>query len=144
MECLSSYCLKYGRYDLQGTIDEFGTLGRFLRFLSPRYDFPNAFITSYRQLARKTVNGLGENQPILRAFCSLKGNRSWLRHLIQGVNWTILLQDRKKGVRINSKSLERQVYAPRLEPTAPIRLADRNHAHYPSRHSTILEKKTAQ
>ena len=70
VECLSSYCLKYGRYDLQGTIDEFGTLGRFLRFLSPRYDFPNAFITSYRQLARKTVNGLGGNQPILRALFS--------------------------------------------------------------------------
>ena len=71
VECLSSYCLKYGRYDLQGTIDEFGTLGRFSRFLSPRYDFPNAFITSYRQLARKTVNGLGGNQPILRAFFRL-------------------------------------------------------------------------
>ena len=53
----------------------------------------------------------------------------------------ILLQDRKKGVRINSKSLERQVYAPRLEPTAPIRLAERNHAHYPSRHCTILTKR---
>ena len=38
-----------------------------MRFLSPRYDFPNAFITSYRQLARKTVDGLGENQPIFRA-----------------------------------------------------------------------------
>ena len=34
-----------------------------------------------------------------------------------------------------------QVYAPRLEPTAPIRLADRNHAHYPSRHCTILKKR---
>ena len=32
-------------------------------------------------------------------------------------------------------------YAPRLEPTAPIRLADRNHAHYPSRHCTILIKR---
>ena len=30
-------------------------------------------------------------------------------------------KDEKKGERINSKSLERQVYAPRLEPTAPIR-----------------------
>ena len=60
-------------------------------------------------------------------FCSQKGNQYWLRHLIQGVNWTMLYKDRKKGVRINSKSLERQVYAPRLEPTAPIRLADRNH-----------------
>ena len=35
---------------------------------------------------------------------------------------------------------EGQEYAPRLEPTAPIRLADRNHAHYPSRHCTILKK----
>ena len=34
---------------------------------------------------------------------------------------------------------EGQVYVPRLEPTAPIRLADRNHAHYPSRHCTILK-----
>ena len=33
---------------------------------------------------------------------------------------------------------EGQVYVPRLEPTAPIRLADRNHAHYPSRRCTIL------
>ena len=36
---------------------------------------------------------------------------------------------------------EGQVYALRLEPTAPIRLADRNHAHYPSCHRTILKKK---
>ena len=28
---------------------------------------------------------------------------------------------------------EGQMYVPRLESTAPIRLADRNHAHYPSR-----------
>ena len=33
-----------------------------------------------------------------------------------------------------------QVYVPRLEPSAPIRLADRNHAHYPSRHRTALKK----
>ena len=63
-----------------------------------------------------------------------------MRHLIQGVNWTILYKDRKKGVRINSKSLERQVYAPRLEPTAPIRIADRNHAHYPSRHRILIKR----
>ena len=36
---------------------------------------------------------------------------------------------------------EGQVYAPRLEPTAPIRLADRNHAHYPTRHCTIFIKR---
>ena len=30
---------------------------------------------------------------------------------------------------------------PRLEPTAPIRLADRNHAHYLSRHRTVLIKR---
>ena len=35
---------------------------------------------------------------------------------------------------------EGQVYVPRLEPTAPIRLADGNHAHYPSCHHTILKK----
>ena len=74
-------------------------------------------------------------------FCSPKGNQYWLRHLIQGVRLTILYTDRKKGVRINSKSLERQVYAPRLEPTAPIRRAEQNHAHYPSRHCTILKKR---
>ena len=34
---------------------------------------------------------------------------------------------------------EGQEYALRLEPTAPIRLADRNHAHYPLRHCTILK-----
>ena len=50
---------------------------------------------------------------------------------------------RKEGVRINyklKKIPEGQGYAPRLEPTAPIRLADRNPAHYPSRHCTILKK----
>ena len=29
----------------------------------------------------------------------------------------------------------------RLEPTAPIRLAERNHAHYPSRRRTVLKKR---
>ena len=33
---------------------------------------------------------------------------------------------------------EGQVYVPKLKPSAPIRLADRNRAHYPSRHCTIL------
>ena len=48
----------------------------------------------------------------------------------------------KKGVRINTsgKIPEGQVYVPRLEPTARIRLADGNPAHYPSRHCTILKK----
>ena len=32
---------------------------------------------------------------------------------------------------------EGQEYAPRLEPAAPIRLADRNHVHYPSRQLSI-------
>ena len=45
---------------------------------------------------------------------------------------------------MNGKIPEAQVYALRLEPMAPIRLADRNHVHYPSRHCTILKKKTAQ
>ena len=41
----------------------------------------------------------------------------------------------------NGKIPEGQVHVPRLEPTAPIRLADRNHAHYPSRHCTIFKKR---
>ena len=36
---------------------------------------------------------------------------------------------------------EGQVYVPRLEPMAPIRLADRNHVHYPSRRCNILKKR---
>ena len=35
-----------------------------------------------------------------------------------------------------------QEHAPRLEPTAPIRLADPNHANYPSRQCTILKNKS--
>ena len=35
---------------------------------------------------------------------------------------------------MNGKIPEGKVYAPRLDPNAPIRPADRNHAHYPSRH----------
>ena len=33
------------------------------------------------------------------------------------------------------------MYLPQLEPAAPIHPADRNHAHYPSRHCTILKKR---
>ena len=50
----------------------------------------------------------------------------------------------KKGVRIHhmlKKIAEGQEYMQRLEPAAPIRLADQNHAHYPSRHFTILKKR---
>ena len=36
---------------------------------------------------------------------------------------------------------EGQEYEPRLNPTAPIRLADQNPAHSPSRHCTILKKR---
>ena len=39
---------------------------------------------------------------------------------------------------------EGQEYALRLETAALIRLADRNHAHYPSRRRTVLKKKTAR
>ena len=41
------------------------------------------------------------------------------------------------------KNPKGQVYMPRLEPTAPIRLADRNQAHYSSRRRrrTILKKR---
>ena len=42
---------------------------------------------------------------------------------------------------LNQKIREGQEHVPRLETTAPIRLADRNHAHYPSRQRTILKKK---
>ena len=42
---------------------------------------------------------------------------------------------------MNGKIPEGQAYVPRLEPTAPIRLADGNHAHYPSRRCTILNKR---
>ena len=45
------------------------------------------------------------------------------------------------SINTNGKISEGQVYVPRLEPTAPIRLADRNHAHCPSRHCTILKKR---
>ena len=44
------------------------------------------------------------------------------------------------SINTNGKIPEGQVYMPTLEPTAPIRLADTNHAHYPSRHCTILKK----
>ena len=43
--------------------------------------------------------------------------------------------------KFKSKIPEGQEHAPRLEPTAPIRLAERNHAHYPSRQRTILKKR---
>ena len=36
---------------------------------------------------------------------------------------------------------EGQEHAPRLEPAAPIRLADGNHENYPSRHCIILKKR---
>ena len=67
------------------------------------------------------------------------------RHQIHGAKQEKLLIRRKKGVRIytNGKIPEGQVYVPRLEPTAPICLADRNQAHYPSRHCSIFKKKTA-
>ena len=44
-------------------------------------------------------------------------------------------------IKLKSKILEGQGHVPRLEPTAPICLADRNHADYPSRHRTILKKR---
>ena len=49
---------------------------------------------------------------------------------------------RKEGSQNKLKNIpEGQDYAPRLEPTAPIRLADQNQAHHPSRHCTILKKR---
>ena len=43
--------------------------------------------------------------------------------------------------KFKSRIPEGQEHAPRLEPTAPIRLAYRNHAHDPSRQRTILKKR---
>ena len=78
-------------------------------------------------------------------FFSAPGGQpvKWFRHQIHGAKQEKLQIRRKKGVSINTngKIPEGQVYAPRLEPTAPIRLADRNNAHYPSRHCTILKIK---
>ena len=75
-----------------------------------------------------------EGQPVKR-----------LRHQIHGAKQE-KINPKEEGSQknMNEKIPEGQVYVPRLEPTAPIRLADRNHAHYPSRHCTILRKKTAQ
>ena len=66
-----------------------------------------------------------------------------LKHQIHVAKQEKLLIRRKKGVSINtsSKIPQGQVYVPRLKPTAPIRLADRNHVHYPSLRCTILKKK---
>ena len=45
------------------------------------------------------------------------------------------------NIHYDEKIHERQEYAPRIEPVAPIRLADQNHTHYPSCHCTILKKR---
>ena len=73
-----------------------------------------------------------EGQPVKR-----------LKHQIHGAKQEKLYIRKKKGVSINTSGEipEGQVYVPKLEPTAPIRLADRNQAHYPSRHCTILKKR---
>ena len=49
---------------------------------------------------------------------------------------------RRDSVYIQMEKIpEGQVYVPRLEPTAPICLADRNYVHYPSHHCTIFKKR---
>ena len=61
-----------------------------------------------------------------------------------GANGKIYIFSRISGEKIKKKvkkNPEGQEYEPRLEPAAPIRLADRNHAHYPSRRCTILIKR---
>ena len=65
----------------------------------------------------------------------------WLKHQIHGAKQEKLNpQEEESQYKIQMEEIpEGQVYVPRLEPTAPIRLADRNHAHYPSRHCTILK-----
>ena len=65
--------------------------------------------------------------------------RLW--HQIDGAKQEKVQIRMKNGVSTNTngKIPEGQVYVPRLEPTAPIRLAERNHAHYPERHCTILK-----
>ena len=56
-----------------------------------------------------------------------------------------VFSEKKKYIYIQMAEIpEGHVYVPRLEPTAPIRLADRNHAHYLSRHCTTLKKKMAK
>ena len=62
---------------------------------------------------------------------------------MQGVNAMMKLQRKKEGSdnKFQRKMPEGEVYVPRLEPTAPIRLADRNPSHYPSRHRTIFKKR---
>ena len=56
-----------------------------------------------------------------------------------GVNQVRHAETKRKHY--SRKIHEGQEYAPRLEPAAPIRLADGNHAHYPSRRRTILIKR---
>ena len=50
-------------------------------------------------------------------------------------------KEKERMNKFKSKILEGQEHVPRLEPKEPIRLADRNHAHYSSRHRTILKKR---
>ena len=59
--------------------------------------------------------------------------------------WKMISQRKKEGSenKFQRKIRKGQVYVPKLEPTAPICLEHRNHAHYLSRHRTI-KKKTAQ
>ena len=67
-----------------------------------------------------------------------------LRRQIHGAKQEKINPKEGSQKNMNGEIPEGQVYAPRLEPTAPIRLADRNHAHYTLRQCTILKRKTAQ
>ena len=72
-----------------------------------------------------------EGQPVKR-----------LKHQIHGAKQEKLYPEEEGSqYKYKLKIPEGQVYVPRLEPTALIRLADRNHAHYPSRRCTILNLK---
>ena len=72
-----------------------------------------------------------EGQPVKRLRCQIHGAKQ------EKIN----PKEEGSQKNMNGKIPEGQVYAPRPEPTAPIRLADRNHAHYPSRHCTIFKKR---
>ena len=87
-------------------------------------------------------NLLGESVPQVRVSARALG-------LLGFVNFYIyiftLMKEKGRQYKFEVEKIpERQEHAPRLEPAAPIRLADRNNAHYPSRHRPILKKKTAQ
>ena len=75
-----------------------------------------------------------EGQPVKR-----------LKHQIHGAKQEkVNPKEEETQYKYKWKNPRRARCVPRLEPTAEIRLADRNHAHYPSRHFDHLNEKMAQ